>query len=348
MTRFLRASTTVACALVIGAFIAFPASAYVVVTSDNQVFEVPTRPEMRADMVLFTLDGMPVSLRVQDVNIPKTNEFNYMLDTGASPVAVARQIRALPPARPEDERLVVSHPLQLKRVTDAPPDAPDYRVMDRDVDRHPSFRDDDQDRMAPDRDEDWDWPSSGPSFDDQPGRPTAADDATSRSRFAEEARRAYDEASEDVRRDDQPRQASRADRVADIEAELASEQEYLRRLTSGEAVVDDLDREIDKSLEKIRQLQDERDAAMAMGETPDWQGPEWKYEPSGRFPAGSREAKWEQELAELKHRKAQYEERQAALPAGSSREREALDEQIGELEHRIGRLEDKLAEAVGR
>src|SRR5688572_1615351 len=66
----------VACAAL--AAFAPPAAAYVVVTVDNKVFEIASKPEVRGSMVLFTLDGAPVSLRIYDVNVAKTNELNSM------------------------------------------------------------------------------------------------------------------------------------------------------------------------------------------------------------------------------------------------------------------------------
>ena len=103
-----------ACMLAIALGVAGPAGAYVVVTSDNQVYEVPTRPEIRGDMVYFTLDGIPVSMRVYDLNVAKTNEFNYALDSGGNPMAVAREARRLPPAMPDDRRM---RPSQAKTMS---------------------------------------------------------------------------------------------------------------------------------------------------------------------------------------------------------------------------------------
>ena len=66
MTRYKSALSVLlrtAAAGLLAAAVAAPASAYVVVTVDNQVYEVPTRPEIRDNMVFFVLDGRPVSLR---------------------------------------------------------------------------------------------------------------------------------------------------------------------------------------------------------------------------------------------------------------------------------------------
>ena len=81
--------------LVVAALGAAPASAYVVVTADNRVYTVPTRPELSGDLVLFTMDGWPMSLRVYDVNLRATNEINALMDSGASGREVDQRIQGL-------------------------------------------------------------------------------------------------------------------------------------------------------------------------------------------------------------------------------------------------------------
>ena len=358
--RALRVLMRAATALLLAAGLAAPASAYVVVTYDNKVYEVPTRPEVRDEMVFFVLDGRPVSLRVYDVNIAKTNEINYLLDSGAGRAQVAQAMRAMPTAQPVDQRLIVSNELQVKRITDARPDEPDWRLVRGEVGQSPSFGDSPGPRRAPAQAEAWPRGNRS-SFGDSPGRPSAWTEESSRARFAEEARRAY----EDAARGDSgmsgsssssmgmgARPMSGGSSTTGIDAEIEAEQAYLRRLTSGEEAVDDLDRAIDSSMEKIRRLQSERDrmmkdAPMPAAEPSGYRPPE-RWEATGRFPAGSKEAKWEQQLAELRDRLQYYRTQQAELPAGSSRDREVLDERIGELEYKIDKLEGKLEKAAGR
>ena len=153
--RALRVLLRAAAAGLLAAAIAAPASAYVVVMSDNQVYEVPTRPEIRDEMIFFTLDGRPVSLRVYNVNIAKTNEINYMLDSGASMSQVSQAVRSMQSAQPTDTRLIVSNELQVKRITDARPDEPDWRLVRGEVGTSPSFGDSPGRRRAPTQTEPW-------------------------------------------------------------------------------------------------------------------------------------------------------------------------------------------------
>ncbi len=352
--RALRVLLRAAGAGLLAASLAAPASAYVVVTVDNQVYEVPSRPEIRDQMVFFVLDGRPVSLRVFDINVAKTNEINYLLDTGANLSQVSQQVRSMSSATPTDQRLIVSNELQVKRITDARPDEPDWRLVRGEVGSAPSFADSPGPRRAPSQVEPWPR-GEHRSFGDSPGRPSAWEEESSRARFAEEARRAYDDAAGGA--SSQPssgssygstpmRAAGGSAQVEALDAEISAEQSYLRRLTSGEEAVDDLDRAIDASMEKIRKLQSQRDGAQAdrpmpAAEPSGYRPPE-AWEATGRFPAGSKEAKWEQQLAELRDRLSYYRGQQADLPAGSSRDREVLDERIGELEYKIEKTEGKL------
>src|SRR5688500_5884919 len=98
-----RAARLLAVGLALGA-LAAPAAAYVVVTSDNRVYDVPTKPEVQGDLILFTLDGSLVSLCVYDVNVTKTNELNHLLDSGAGAPSLTAQLRQLRPAVPQDDR----------------------------------------------------------------------------------------------------------------------------------------------------------------------------------------------------------------------------------------------------
>ncbi|MEM7247112.1 MAG: hypothetical protein AAF533_17325 [Acidobacteriota bacterium] len=354
--------------LILGlALVATPASAYVVVTWDNQVYEVPTLPEVRGTMVYFTLDETPVSLRVQDVNIVKTNEFNQALELGASPWEVARQARALPVASPEDHRLIVSQPLAVKGVTDADPETPDYRLLKDNERQGPrkSFSDSPGARRAPATKTPWPR-SDRSSFGDAPGRARATEREESRDRFAREAERAYEEARRDSRRDDGPVEdewtgPSAAD-LADIEridSELAREQAYLRSLTAGEESVDDLDREIDSTMERIRKLQQNRDrlqsgrSRVQADDSSDWdesprRSRRRREDVREREVPTSRTAKIERQIEEYRARLSHYRDQQANLPAGSSQDREIVDERIGELEYRIEKLERKLARAYDR
>lgn len=356
--RALRVVLRAATAALLAAGLAAPASAYVVVTRDNKVYEVPTRPEVRDQMVFFMLDGRPVSLRVYDVNVPKTNEINYLLDSGASRQQVSQAVRQMPGAAPTDQRLILSNELQVKRITDARPDEPDWRLVRGEIGASPSFSDSPGPRRAPARQEAWPRGDRS-SFGDSPGRPSAWTEESSRARFAEEARRAYEDA---ARGESAPSGSSSMGMSARpmggggstdaIDAEIEAEQAYLRRLTSGEEAVDDLDRAIDASMERIRRLQAERDRAMkaqpAPAAEPSGYRPAERWEATGRFPAGSKEARWEQQLAELRDRLQYYRRQQAELPAGSSRDRVVMDERIGELEFKIQKLENKLEKAAGR
>ena len=107
--------------LVTGAIVA-PASAYVVVTADNRVYYVPTKPEVRGDIVVFRLNGGLVSLRVYEVNITKTNELNYLLDSGAGAPSLTQQLRQLKPGSPTDDRMIVSSRVQQVLAEDGRPD----------------------------------------------------------------------------------------------------------------------------------------------------------------------------------------------------------------------------------
>jgi hypothetical protein len=92
---------------------ALPADAYVVVTSDNKVYQVEAKPELHGDLLLFTVGGAPVSLRIYDVNLAKTNEFNHMMESGGSADQVRRAIAALREATPTDERIIASSGLHV-------------------------------------------------------------------------------------------------------------------------------------------------------------------------------------------------------------------------------------------
>jgi len=363
-----------AAGLVLAAVVAAPASAYVVVTSDNRVFTVPTRPELSGDLVTFTLDGDPVSLRVYDVNLRATNELNALMDSGASAREVQARIAALPQAVPVDQRLMASSPL--------------HREMQEKAARESGMRAAHEGTLPP--------PSSTASMrDSAPPR--------SSSRFAEDARQAMEDAEmqydppntrkasrrssrasmeEDAEMQYDPRNTRKSsrqsapgtppppsyappsssmpppsytaapsasaamdtgERVGDLDAEIAAEQAYLRQLTAGEVTVDDLDREIAKSMDKIAKLQRRREKAASKADKS--MPPEPAPAPAtygGRYPAGSREAGWEQELAESRARLQELRSQQASMPGGTSQSRESLDEEIGELEHRIARLQSKL------
>ena len=108
------AGAQVALGLCLTAAVVSPASAYVVVTVDNRVYDVPTKPEVRGDLVLFQLDGHLVSLRVYEVNITKTNELNYMLDSGAGAVSLTQQLRQLKPGTEGGQILTRPRPLSLR------------------------------------------------------------------------------------------------------------------------------------------------------------------------------------------------------------------------------------------
>ena len=70
--------------------------------------EVASKPEVRGEMVYFTLDGVAVSLRVYEVNVAKTNEFNYLVDRGGDLAQVVERAKSLRPAQPTDDRIIVS------------------------------------------------------------------------------------------------------------------------------------------------------------------------------------------------------------------------------------------------
>lgn len=312
---------------------AAPASAYVVVTSDNSVYDVATKPEIRGDLVIFELDGRPVSLRVYEVNITKTNELNYLLDSGAGAPTLTAQLRQLKPASPADQRMMVSSPLHQVMEEQA---LPDYRV-----------------RLAGE-------PDGSPSFRDRPGRPTrsastrdsggesAQTSFDRRSSFEREARQALDDADRQVRTPP-PAAASReissadADRAADLDAEIAAERAYLDKLTTGAETVPDLERAIDSSMDKIRKLQKRRDrlgSSSGRAAAPRERESAPAYQPTGNFPPGSREAGWERELADLQAKLQRLQGQQAGAEGS---EREMVDEVIGETEYRIDKLQKKLS-----
>lgn len=312
------------------AALAAPAGAYVVVTSDNRVYDVASKPEVHGDLVLFTLDGAMVSLRVYDVNITKTNELNYLLDSGAGAPSLTAQLRQLRPAVPEDDRMIVS--TRLDRIVEERT-SDDARIARREM------------------------PGDIESFDrDRPGGRRSSD-----SGFSREAREALDEAQTRVRssrateavderasRDragrERPSRGSRAAsqdsaRAADLDGEIRAEQEYLRKLTAGELTVSDLEGEIDRSMDKIKRLQKRRDAISADMAEEATSAPA----ASGRYPAGSREARWERELADAQAELARARSQQSSASEG--RDREALDERVGELQWKIDRLQKKLDRA---
>lgn len=328
--------------LVTGAIVA-PASAYVVVTADNRVYDVPTKPEVRGDIVVFQLDGGLVSLRVYEVNITKTNELNYLLDSGAGASSLTQQLRQLKPASPADDRMIVSSRVQQVFAEDG---RPDYNI-----------------RLEGE-------PAGSPSFDGQPGAATGtaskakyygqssfSDSPGRKSGFEQEARATMDEANRQVqgsRQAPSQQQASAAqlsasensaDRIAAIDADIAAEQAYLKKLTAGEETVSNLEGAIDSSMDKIRKLQKRRDklaggsSAAASPAAPS--GP--AYQSSGKYPAGSREAGWEEELTSLQGKLQRLQTQRASVPADETAEREMLDEVIGETEFRIGKLEKKLS-----
>ena len=303
--------------------LAAPAGAYVVVTSDNRVYDVATKPQLSGDLVLFTLDGQPVSLRIYDVNITKTNELNHLFDNGGSASSVQAQVRALRPAVPQDDRIIVS--ARLERMLDQ-----EYGE-DAGIARREMY-------------------GEMPSFDrDRPGARQAAAPRP----FEREAREAMSEAESRVRTRQSPpaeaaapsrrsgRSAARSnERVADLDAEIKAEQDYLAKLTSGELTVSDLEGEIDRSMDKIKRLQRRRDQAAAdSAEAADTSAPA----ASGAYPAGSREARWDAELRDAQAELARLQGQQAGA-SGSAREREGIDERIGELQWKIDRLRRKLGQ----
>lgn len=297
-----------------------PAGAYVIVTSDNRVYDVATKPQLSGDLILFMLDGQPVSLRVYDVNIAKTNELNHLFDAGGSASSVQAQVRALRPAIPQDDRVIVSSRLE--------------RMLDQEYGE-----------------------DAGIARREMAGETMPERERTRRAEaprpFEREAREAMNEAETRVRRREapedeparEPRRASRSsarstERAADIDAELQAEQEYLRKLTSGEMTVGDLEGEIDRSMDKIKRLQRRRDNATAdMSEASP--AASAGSAASGNYPAGSREARWESELNDAQAELSRLQAQQSGA-AASGREREALDERVGELQWKIDRLRRKL------
>lgn len=291
------------------------ASAYVVVTTDNQVFEVPTRPEVHADLVTFTLDGLPVALRYHEVNVVKTNELNQLLDRGSAAQA-AQAAQGLPEASPADERIIVSSRL--------------HRAMERrGGGQHREARVMRGGSLGPPVTFDGDGGGRGVA----PSRGSVAPDSP----FASEARDAMAQA--EARMEGPAPSAAGAarggGRLADLDAEIAAEQQYLSQLTAGEVTVDDLDREIARSMDKIKRLQRRRDRlAEAEGMAGRFEDP-GDLAPPVRYPAGSREARLDQARERLQRLQAQRD----ALEPGQSDEREVLDELIGETEHEIQRIE---------
>ncbi len=298
------------------------ADAYVVVTSDNRVYEVDSRPELKGDLVLFQANGRTVSLRIYDVNIAKTNELNHLMDQGGTASAVQAQVRQLRPTIPNDERLIVSS--RLTRLIDDEY-SEEARLARREA------------------------PGTMSSFDrDSPGRRRAStyetdggvtvNERAGRS-FEGEARSAMDEAQRRMdspgstgsgSRGDSGMSAREAGRAADLDGEIAAEQEYLRKLTGGEVTVADLDGEIDRTMAKIKRLQKRRDGMGSSGAAA-----------AGGHPSGSREAKWAAELQDAESELQRLRGTQAGSDA-SGREREVVDERIGELEWKINRLRRRL------
>ena len=304
------------------AALAAPASAYVVVTSDNRVYDVATKPQLSGDLVLFMLDGHPVSLRIYDVNITKTNELNHLFDSGGSASSVQAQVRALRPAVPQDDRIIVS--ARLERMLDQEY-GEDAGIARREL------------------------VGEMPSFDrDRPG-------ARAPRPFEREAREAMSEAESRVRTQQAPvddgsgrssrrsgRSAARSsERVADLDAEIRAEQDYLAKLTSGELTVGDLEGEIDRSMDKIKRLQRRRD--QAAGEAAEASAGASAPAGSGNYPAGSREARWEAELQDAQAELSRLQAQQSGA-SGSAREREGIDERVGELQWKIDRLRRRLGQ----
>lgn len=303
--------------------LAAPSQAYVVVTSDNRVFDVESKPQVSGDLILFTLDGYPVSLRMYDVNLSKTNEMNHLFDSGGSASGLQAQVRALRPAIPQDDRIIVSSRLE--------------RMLDREFGEDAGIA---RREMA----------GEMTSFDRNV--PGGARRAEAPRPFEREARDAMSEAEQRVRRPaddrDEPVTSGRrgrasardTGRVADLDAEIAAEQDYLRKLTDGELTVSDLEGEIDRSMAKIKRLQRRRDdmaaGSSSMAESSGSQS-------SGNYPAGSREARWERELLDAQGELARLQSQQSAA-SGSAREREGIDERIGELQWKIDRLRRRLGE----
>lgn len=316
-TRGLRRAA-VAAAAAVGLLAAGTALAgYVVVTVDNKVYEVPTKPEVRGDLVFFSLDGVPVSLRAYEVNVAKTNEFNNLVDRGGDMVAVVERAKSLRPALPTDERLIVSSPLHQQALAASQEASPATRAARSSSKSAYSF--------------------SGESSTAQ--KPP-------KSEFESEAREALAEAKRKVREEKEPAPArSDADsgRAADLDAEIAAEQEYLRKLTSGEVTVEDLDREISRSMDKIAKLQNRRSkvggdaepARPARESAP-------AYEFSGKYPEGTRGARLERELQQAMDKLERLKAQQASA-SGDPDERVMNEELIGETQYRIDKLQKKLA-----
>jgi hypothetical protein len=311
---------------------AAPAAAYVVVTADNRVYDISTKPEIRGDLIIFDLDGKPVSLRVYEVNLTKTNELNYMLDSGAGASQLTAQLRTLKPAIPTDERIIASSRLHQYLEEQA---QTEYRV-----------------RLEGE-------PEGSPSFGDNAGResrPASRKSSANRGReFEGQAREALDEADRTVRsrRETRPAEsappaarASRSgdsDKAAEIDSDIAAEQAYLKKLTSGEEVVPDLERAIDASMDKIKRLQKRRDklggSSSSASDASSGSEAASTYTPTGKYPAGSREAKWEQEIVELQGKVTRLQGQKAGAEGS---EREMIDESIGEAQYKIDKLQKKL------
>src|SRR6185295_5676231 len=122
-------------------------------------------------------------------------------------------------------------------------------------------------------------------------------------------------------------------------------QAHLRQLTSGEVPADDLDREIQRSTKKIRDLQNRisklggaTSAAPPAAAAPVAAAPV----PSGNYPEGSREAKWARELADAEARVSRLRQQQSALGEQDADERESLEESINETQYKIDKLRKKL------
>lgn len=316
-----RATLLVAGGLLLGS-VAAPAGAYVVVTSDNRVFDVASKPQVKGDLVLFMLDGHPVSLRMYDVNVAKTNEMNHLFDTGASTSQVQAQVRALRPAVPQDDRLIISS--RLERMLDQ--EYGEDAVIGR--------RETGSEMTSFERDRPGSRVGTAPRPFEREAR-EAMSEAESRVRTPASARAEEEATSERASSRRSGRESAReAGRVADLDAEIKAEQEYLRKLTEGELTVSDLEGEIDRSMAKIKRLQRRRDqAASEVGAPSD----------EGGQPAGSREARWERELQDAQAELARLQSQQSSA-SGSAREREAIDERIGELQWKIDRLRRRLGQ----
>ena len=323
-----------------------PAAAYVVVTSDNRVYDVATRPEVRNDLVLFALDGKPVSLRVYDVNITKTNELNQLLDQGAGAPSLTAQLRALKPAVPTDERMIVSsrlHQVMGER------GEPKFQLVHVPGGEAAAYEEGNARARRTKHEQ---------AEDEKP------------SRFSKEAREAMDDAQREVRHpaeppapaaarsDEEPRgerhpggrrhreeRAADSGKSADVDGQIAAEQEHLRKLTSGEEVSADLEGDIDRSMDRIKRMQKRRGRtgsapASDEGAAPAAPAP---AETAGEEAAEDRGGgRIEGELARARARLARLKSQQAQLPAGPSNEREMVDEMVGETQYKIDKLERKL------